>query len=174
MTQFPESSFPPQGLRIRQLAQVLFVGLLWLYLPLEAFDTDAEVGFGDAVIGGYGCLGDSPSSATPIPDSAVGAPSWRELPSVTLLAALLPLYLPNSGADRQRRLLLAARLCARSRIAEPPFGPQQPDTNTHLVVRSRSFMDLLAVEGGFLYEEVRGHKTNADRSKEEREWCRYL
>jgi hypothetical protein len=24
----------------------------------------------------------------------------------------------------------------------------------------------LAVEGGFLYEEVRGHKTNADRSKE--------
>ena len=66
----------------------------------------------------------------------------------------------------EAQLLRASRLCARSRIAKPPWPPQQQVRTRNLVVSSRFFTDLLAVEGGFFYEEVRGHKTNADRSKE--------
>jgi len=57
---------------------------------------------------------------------------------------------------------------ASGQLAEPPCPRQQQVRTRNLVVNSRSFTNLSAVEGGFFYEEVRGHKTNADRSKEAR------
>ena len=55
---------------------------------------------------------------------------------------------------------------ASGHLAEPPCPLQQRVRTRNLILSSRSFTDLSAVEGGFFYEEVRGHKTNADRSKE--------
>jgi hypothetical protein len=128
---------------------MILLAWLWFFLPLEAFDADADVGLDEAILQGGDSLRSSHSIVPPNPHGLAGPPIWRALSSVrpgatTSLAPDL-----NGSVDRQAQLLRASRLCARSRIAKPPWPPQQQVRTRNLVVSSRSFTDLLAVEGGF-------------------------
>ena len=152
--------------RVTRCLRLLLLAGLWLYLPLEAFDAEADVGLDEAVLQDFGALCASPSGSTLVPDSSAGSPTWCTLRPVTLATAVPLSRASGDPVNRQLWHLRASRLCARSRIAELPCPLQQQVRTRNLVVSSRSFTNLLAVEGGFFYEEVRGHKTNADRSND--------
>jgi len=152
--------------RVTWCLRLLVLAGLWLSLPPEAFDADADVGLDEAVLQDFGALCTSPSGSALVPESSAGPPTWCTLRPVTLAAAVPLSHALGDPVNRQLWHLRASRLCARSRIAEPPCPLQQQVRTRNLIVSSRSFTDLSAVEGGFFYEEVRGHKTNADRSEE--------
>jgi hypothetical protein len=131
---------------------MILLAWLWFFLPLEAFDADADVGLDEAILQGGDSLRSSHSIVPPNPHGLGGPPIWRALSSVRPGAMTsLPPDL-NGPVDRQAQLLRASRLCARSRIAKPPWPPQQQVRTRNLVVSSRSFTDLLAVEGVFFCE----------------------
>ncbi len=148
--------------------RLMILAGLWLSLPLEAFDADADVGLDEAVLQDFGARCASPSGSALVSGSSAGPPTWCTLRAVTLAAAVPLARASGDPGNRQLSHLRASRLCARSRIAETPCPLQQQLRTRNRVVSSRSFTDRLAVEGGFFYEEVRGRKINADRPKEER------
>ncbi len=89
------------------LLRLLVVIAICTYLPLEAFNGDAVVGFDEAVWQNCESFGPSNATVTQTP----GAPD-----------------LLGPGAQRLLQLLQASRLCARSRIVveggplHPPLG----------------------------------------------------
>lgn len=100
----------------RRLIRLVVLATLCLYLPVEAFDSDKDVGFHDTIL--QSCLSVSPSKSTgpvrlPIP---AGPPS-RRLPSSLTLWCQVPSPALAAPKHCQVQYLLAARLCARSRIA---------------------------------------------------------
>ena len=75
--------------RVTWCLRLLVLAGLWLYLPLEALDADADMGFEEAVPqrGDSVCLSGTPD--TPLPASPTGPPIWRASFSLTLAAAAL-------------------------------------------------------------------------------------
>jgi len=142
--------------RVTRCLRLLLLAGLWLYLPLEAFDAEADVGLDEAVLQDFGALCASPSGSTLVPDSSAGSPTWCTLRPVTLATAVPLSRASGDPVNRQLWHLRASHLCARSRIAEPPSPLQQEVTTRNLGVSRRSFTDLLAVEGGFFYEKSAG------------------
>ena len=138
---------------------LLVLATLCLYLPVEAFDSDKDVGFDDAIL--QSCLSVSPSKSTgpvrlPIP---AGPPS-RRLPSLLTLAVPGSLS-PALAAPKhcQVQYLLAARLCARSRIAVTT-----PPTQELIVPRAAALLtDSPAVGKAVFY----GNTVFRNRSKAE-------
>lgn len=89
---------------------------LSMYLPLEAFDGDADEGLADAVI-------ETPSfrsGASPQAYPTVSPPNGRELTSIrpTWQLVAIPLPEPANPVREPIVLLRKARLCARSRIPD--------------------------------------------------------
>ena len=141
---------------IPSLRLLVLVGF-WFYLPVEAFDGDTTVGLDDAVVVEEDCdsFRPSPSSVTPIPHSPAGPPLWRTLPSVTWGVAA-PLPPEASGPVNPRvRLLLASRLCARSRITDVT-SPPQPQVNSLIESHASSRLSHGSTsrgEGGCVFGE---------------------
>jgi len=65
-------------------------------------------------------------------------------------STMSPMHQPLDKASGQQ-VRPASRLCARSQIAEPPCPLPQQGRTRNLVVSSRSFTDISAVEGGFFF-----------------------
>ncbi len=92
------------------------LAVMCLYLPLEAFEGDAHVGFDDACLNSAALILPCPNSVTPTPPSPIGPPVWHRLPSLSLAVSdpLLPAF--DEVVDSQVRRLMVSGLSARSRI----------------------------------------------------------
>ena len=101
-----------------RLLRLLFLAVLWVYLPLEAFDADADVGLEDAVVQCGSPRDLSQSSVTPGPPSPAGPAIGPARLSVSWGAAASAPGALHGALDHQVRLLRASCLCARSRIGE--------------------------------------------------------
>ena len=117
----------PQVQHCSLVASSRFIRLLVLAgvcfcLPLEALDSDADVGFDDAVPQARNPASPSESTNTTDLPSPAGVPPCAFLRSLT---SVVPTPLPpalDGPRSHQIWYLMAARLCARSRIAvtNPP------------------------------------------------------
>lgn len=141
-----------------RLVRLIIVVGLWMYLPLEAFDGDAPVGFDNAVLRDCDFFGRSDSGLTPTPSSPSGPPLWRALPASVLgAAALLPPVLPEVP-DHQLRRLRASCLCARSRLDESHRFWQEQQASILDATSRPSHGSIGRGEGGFVFITECSHR----------------
>ena len=117
---------------------LFLLALLCLYLPLEAFDGDADVGFQKGILQISDSLRSAPSKSSSTPPeraaSAIERYLLSEPPRVTAPQ--------NPAANVQTEscvcLLKTSRLCARSRIGESTRPPQGQVCRYALETNSRA------------------------------------
>ena len=110
-----------------RLLSLLVLTWLGLFLPLEAFDADADTGFESAVLQRVESVRSSESKVSPVPHSPAILPIRRVLPSVTWGLQTQPITDLNGSANHQFNFLRASHLCARSSIPGADLLPQQLD-----------------------------------------------
>ena len=110
------------------LPRLMFLIILAVYIPLEAFDGDPEVGFDEAML----LTASSCITVTPNPPAPPGPRPPQNLPSVRFsMPAAEARVAPGPNNEGRGRLvcLRVSLLCARSRIAEPAT-PLEPHGST--------------------------------------------
>jgi len=123
------------------LLRLLVLAGICIYVPVEAFDGDAEVGLDDALIQTFDSRLDFKGITSQHP-TPPGPPAWHQVTSLGLMVGA-PAPSPSSPAVCQTRLLRASRLCPRSRIGDahsPPqegVAPRGPDEADALLTASR-------------------------------------
>ncbi len=131
------------------LLRLIILAGFWLYLPLEAFDADADTGLDEAVLqSAYASLPFA-RSVPPNPHTPAGPPRRDDLFSMSPRGTTLLVTDLTSRQDRQVQHLVASRQCARSHIEVVTYPMESSESVSDL--SSRPFTERHAVARAVLF-----------------------